>query len=54
MRASKRPHLTSRHRSATVRRPRGHRDALMRVAYEYEDDEEAIVGPGNDRADGQD
>jgi hypothetical protein len=53
MRASKRPHSQSRHRSAAVRRPRGHRDALTRVAYEYDDDEEAIVGPGNDRADGQ-
>lgn len=29
------------------------RDALRWLAHEYEDDEEAIVGPGNDRADGQ-
>jgi hypothetical protein len=49
MRAVTIPRQSRRHRAA-IRR--GHR-ACPWMAHEFEDDEEAIVGPGNDRADAQ-
>jgi hypothetical protein len=41
--------LHSRHHHASMYRARGRRAWLL--AHEFEDDEEVIVGPGNDRAD---